>query len=183
MGWGKEGPAPRSISRQKDILEQGCQVLGTTRTSFPSPSTPQCLVLYIKELKVSEVANIAFSRSWLLRACVPSTLPHVLGRQICRQKSVVCDLGQVTPLSDSAGVSISKGRRSGLMRTALVLGLISGRAGVCPGPLRLGILVQGLGSQGLSEGNDTPAPWTQAHSLSSPRTFLHPASNLQARPC
>ena len=69
------------------------------------------------------------------------------------------------------------------MRTALVLGLISGRAGVCPGPLKLGILVQGLGSQGLSEGNDTPAPWTQAHSPSSPRTFLHPASNLQARPC
>ena len=90
MGWGKEGPAPRSISRQKDILEQGCQVLGTTHTSFPSPSTPQCLVLYIKELKVSEVANITFSRSWLLRACAPSTLSHVLGRQICRQKSVVC---------------------------------------------------------------------------------------------
>lgn len=44
------------------------------------------------------------------------------------------------------------------MRTALVLGLISGRAGVCPGPLRLGILVQGLGSQGLSEGNDTLVP-------------------------
>ena len=46
----------------------------------------------------------------------------------------VCDLGQFSPLSDSAGVSISKGRRSGLIGTALVLGLTSGRAGVCPGP-------------------------------------------------
>ena len=69
------------------------------------------------------------------------------------------------------------------MRMALVLGLTPGRAGVCPGPPRPGILVQGLGSQGLSEGNDTPGPWTQAHSLSSAITFLHPASNLPARPC
>ena len=52
---------------------------------------------------------------------------------------VLCDLGQFTPLSDSAGVSISKRRRSGLMGTALVLGLTLGRAGVCPGPLRPGI--------------------------------------------
>ena len=73
-----------------DILEQGCQVLGMTHTSFPSPSTPPCLILYIKELKVSEVANIAFSRSWLLRACALSTLPHVLGREICRQKLWCC---------------------------------------------------------------------------------------------
>ena len=54
---------------------------------------------------------------------------------------VVCDLGQFTPLSDSAGVSVSKRRRRGLMRMALVLGLTPGRAGVCPGPLSLGILV------------------------------------------
>lgn len=73
-----------------DILEQGCQVLGMTHTSFPSPNMPPCLILYIKELKVSEVANIAFSRSWLLRACAPSTLPHVLGREICRQKLWCC---------------------------------------------------------------------------------------------
>ena len=126
MGWGKEGPAHRSISRQMDILEQGCQVLSMTQTSFPSPSTPPSLILYIKELKVSEVANITFSRSWFLRACALSTLPQVFGREICRQKSVVCDLGQVTPLSDSAGVSISKGRRSGLMRTALLQGLTPG---------------------------------------------------------
>ena len=54
---------------------------------------------------------------------------------------VVCDLGQFTPLSDSAGISVSKRRRRGLMRTALVLGLTPGRAGVCPGPMSPGILV------------------------------------------
>ena len=69
------------------------------------------------------------------------------------------------------------------MRMALVLGLTPGRAGVCPGSLSPGTLVQVWGSQGFSEGNENPGPWTQAYLLSSPRTFIHPASNLRARPC
>ena len=40
---------------------------------------------------------------------------------------VLCDLGQFTPLTDSVGVSISKGRRRGLKETALLQGLTPGR--------------------------------------------------------
>lgn len=69
------------------------------------------------------------------------------------------------------------------MRTALVPGLTPGRAGVCPGPLRPGILVQGLGSQGRGVGSETPGPWTQARSRSRRSAFLYPASNLRTRPC
>ena len=37
-GWGREAPAHRSVSRQMTILEQGCQGLHTSQTSFPSTS-------------------------------------------------------------------------------------------------------------------------------------------------
>ena len=131
-----------------------------------------------------------------LRSCQDYSPKIMASKGLCSLHSTPClregdlraeavvlrDLGQVTALSDSAGVSISKRRGSGLMGTALVPGLTPGRAGVSPGPLGPGILVQAWAPRAAVRGVRAPGPGG-ARSRSRPSAFLPAASTLRTRPC